>query len=70
MAAKYARDVVHLTTEELAERLGYSPRTVEDWRIGDYGPPFLPGRGGRGVRYRLVDVEAWEESRLVRPGAA
>lgn len=57
----------HLTTAQLADRLGYSVRTVEDWRTDGYGPPWLPGRGGRGVRYREADIEAWEESRLVRP---
>jgi hypothetical protein len=58
----------HLTTEELAERLGVKPRTVDNWRFTGYGPPYLPGRGNRGVRYRVADVEAWEESRIVRPG--
>jgi hypothetical protein len=61
--------VRHLTTEELAERLRYEPRTVEDWRLDGKGPRFMRfGRGG-GVRYRLADVEAWEESLIVRrPG--
>ena len=56
----------HLTTAELADRLGYSARTVDDWRLDGKGPPYL--RLARGVRYRLADVEAWEESRLVVPG--
>lgn len=63
--------VRHLTTEELAARLGVRPRTVEDWRLDGTGPP--PMRLGKGgprspVRYREKDVEAWEESRLVTPG--
>lgn len=55
--------VRHLTTEELALRLGRSPRTVEDWRLDRKGPPYI--RVGGTVRYRLADIEAWEKSRLV-----
>lgn len=60
----------HLTTEQLAERLGgdISPRTVEGWRTRrgtERGPRWI--RVGGQVRYRLADVEAWEESRLVVP---
>lgn len=63
--------VRHLTTEELAARLGVEPRTVEDWRLDGIGPPFIRlGKGGpkSAVRYRERDVEPWEESRLVTPG--
>ena len=62
--------VRHLTTEELAERIGgdISPRTIEDWRQDGRGPKFIRP-GGRYVRYREVDVEAWEESLVVTPGA-
>lgn len=63
--------VKHLTTEELAERLGISPRTVEGWRRTGYGPKFFPlGKGGprAPVRYRETDIEDWEKSRLVTPG--
>jgi predicted DNA-binding transcriptional regulator AlpA len=64
MAARTAVKVRHLTTEELAERLGFSVRTVEGWRRTGYGPRWLPGKGSAGVRYREADIEAWEESRL------
>lgn len=57
--------VKHLTTEELAERLGIEPRTADDWRVDGRGPKFI--RFGRTVRYRVADVEAWEESLLVKP---
>lgn len=66
--------VKHLTTEELAERLGgdeeerVSVRTLEDWRHDGKGPAFI--RVGGKVRYRLKDVEAWEESNLVIPAGA
>lgn len=63
--------VRHLTTEELADRLGLEPRTVEDYRLDGTGPRFIRlGKGGprAPVRYREKDVEAWEDSRLVTPG--
>lgn len=65
-----AQPAKHLTTEELAERMGVSVRTVQGWRARNYGPPFLPGRGRASALYRVADVEAWEKSRLITPGAA
>lgn len=56
----------HLTTDELADRLGISKRTIEGWRRTGEGPQFLPLL--KGIRYREVDIEAWEKSRLVTPG--
>ncbi|MFE0273794.1 helix-turn-helix transcriptional regulator [Streptomyces sp. NPDC058992] len=52
---------------ELAERLGVSVRTLQNWRWLGMGPRYFkltPGRGGR-VRYRLTDVESWECARTV-----
>ena len=61
--------VRHLTTEEFAARVRRSPRTVEDWRTDRRGPAYVQPVGpGTPVLYREPDVEAWEESRLVRPG--
>jgi hypothetical protein len=57
--------VRHLTTEELAERTGFAPETIRDWRRYGKGPAYL--KEGRGIRYRLIDVEEWELSRLVVP---
>jgi Helix-turn-helix domain len=65
MSRSSARREPHLTTEELATRLKLSPRTIEDWRLDGRGPKHLPDP----VRYRLADVEAWEESRLVKPAS-
>jgi len=60
----------HLTTADLAERLGVSPRTVDDWRVDKKGPAYIRiGRGDDTVRYRLADVEAWEAERLVTLGS-
>lgn len=63
--------VRHLTTEELAERIGggISVRTIEDWRLTPgRGPRFI--RLPRGIRYREADIEAWEKSRLSEPATA
>ena len=52
----------HLTVVELAERLGVPRQTIYDWNMRGTGPRYL--RVGRHVRYRLRDVETWEQSRL------
>ena len=49
----------HLNQVELAERWGFSPRTLENWRCRGEGPPFLK-IGGK-VIYSLEDVEAYEQ---------
>lgn len=55
--------VRHLTTDELADRLGVVPETVRSWRQRGTGPAYI--RLGRAIRYREPEVEAWERSRLV-----
>jgi excisionase family DNA binding protein len=55
----------HLTTQELADRLGISLNTIKYWRATGQGPVYM--RVGKHVRYRVADVEAWEESCLRRP---
>jgi excisionase family DNA binding protein len=57
--------VRHLSTEELATRTGIPAETLRYWRQLGKGPAYM--RLGRAIRYRLADVEAWEESRIVRP---
>ncbi|WP_376690094.1 helix-turn-helix transcriptional regulator [Wenzhouxiangella sp. EGI_FJ10409] len=51
-----------LTTEEAAEYVGLQKSTLEAWRCRGGGPRFV--KMGRAVRYRLVDLDAWIESRL------
>jgi excisionase family DNA binding protein len=46
-----------LTTEQVAEILSVSPRSVIRWRNERFGPPFC--RLGRQVRYRRGSVEKW-----------
>jgi predicted site-specific integrase-resolvase len=58
---------IHLTQAEVAERLQVSPRTLEGWRFtGRVNLPYLKFSGGA-VRYRLQDVEAFEERHLQSP---
>lgn len=44
-----------LTEQDLAEYLGLSVRTIQDWRRRGVGPRYVKFR--RNVRYRLEDVE-------------
>jgi predicted DNA-binding transcriptional regulator AlpA len=56
----------HLTVEELAHREQVAIQTVYGWNCRKSGPRYMRiGRGRGGVRYRLADVLAWEEARLV-----
>ena len=52
----------HLGQKQLAERWHISEASLERWRTEGIGPQFLklPGR----VLYRMVDIEAFEESCL------
>jgi hypothetical protein len=67
-------DAKHLTEAKLAERWGMTPQAVAAKRKkGDDMPPHLPITGSatkQTIRYRLADVEAWEESHLVFPASA
>lgn len=58
-----------LTTAEFAERAQISTETARKWRRDGRGPAYI--RDGEGfIRYPVRDVEAWEKSRRVVPGAA
>jgi len=47
-----------LTTDQLAELLTVSPRTIKDWRTKDVGPKSR-SLNGKQVRYSKEDVMAW-----------
>jgi ribosomal protein L29 len=67
------REVRHMTPKELAERLRMSEAQLANWRSQNRGPAYIRGEstGDKAtIRYRLADVEAWEESRLVVPVSA
>lgn len=59
--------VRHLTTAELADRLHTTAANVREMNSRGTGPTYM--RVGKQCLYRLADVEAWEESRLVRAPA-
>lgn len=53
-----------LSTDEAAETLGVTARTLEVWRCTKrHQIPFL--KIGRLIRYRRGDLERWLNSRLV-----
>jgi len=54
-----------LTTEEAAQRLKRSAKTLEYWRTAGLGPPFY--RQQRSVRYLLSEIMAWGASHRVAP---
>jgi hypothetical protein len=60
-------DTKHLNQVDLSRRFGISCRTLERWRWMGIGPKFIK-IGGR-VKYRLADVEAFEQSRLCQSTA-
>lgn len=57
----------HLTTQELADRVGVPINSIYFWRAHKKGPRAM--RIGKYVRYRMEDVLAWEQSQL-DPGDA
>lgn len=54
-----------LSEREAAERLGISPRTLQDWRRRSCGPVYM--KLGRRVAYHPSDLEAFEASCRVQP---
>lgn len=46
-----------LTTKDLAAMLDVNPKTVQNWRYLQVGPPFVKHRGR--VYYRSADVKAY-----------
>jgi predicted DNA-binding transcriptional regulator AlpA len=58
-------NITHLTVEDLGEREGVPPGTVYRWNYTGTGPRFM--KVGKHVRYRIEDVEAWEQSKLSQP---
>jgi excisionase family DNA binding protein len=54
-----------LKTRELADLLGFSMATIQDWVEAGSIPAFKPG--GR-LRFRLSEVETWLESKRASAG--
>lgn len=61
--------LVLLTSEEVSEMLSISPRTLEGWRTSGEGPKYIR-IGGRAVRYRLEDIQAWVDANTHQHTAA
>jgi predicted DNA-binding transcriptional regulator AlpA len=47
-----------LNEAEVAKWLGYSPRTVQGWRLRGKGPAHVV-IAGKTIRYRVSDVQSW-----------
>ena len=58
-------DLDRLITERAAAAfLNFSVKTVRNWRVTGRGPKFVRA-SSNAVRYRLRDLMAWSEERLV-----
>ena len=55
-------NVSHIGQQQLADRWGVSCASLERWRSVGIGPPFM--KIGARVRYRLEDIEAYEQNSL------
>jgi predicted site-specific integrase-resolvase len=60
--------MAHLTTQEVADRLQVSPRTLRQWRQIGVGPPYIKlGDSPQSeCRYPEDALEAWLAGRKVR----
>lgn len=54
----------YLNEFQVAERWGMSHKTLQRWRVERKGPDFL--KIGGTVRYRLCDVEEFEQTRFTK----
>lgn len=52
----------HLTEKALAQRWGFSPRTVQKWRWSNSGPAYIKISGR--IRYTKEAVEDFENKNL------
>jgi hypothetical protein len=52
-----------------SEYLNVQPRTLESWRARGIGPKHIR-YSNRCVRYRIGDLQAWIEARVIEGGAA
>ena len=52
-----------LTESEAAQILGLTPRALQSWRLGGYGPRHVK-ISSRAIRYRRCDLTAWIEGHV------
>lgn len=55
-----------MTTQEVAAFLGMSDHNVKKMRRTGKGPEFIKN-GHRSLWYSRADVEAWQQSRRIKP---
>ncbi len=55
----------YVTRREAARQLDVSPRTLDRWRAGNFGPPYT--RLGHRIFYPLQGVTTWLSERERRP---
>lgn len=53
-----------LTTEQAADFLGVSPRTMERWRLRRVGPSFVK-LSARAIRYSSAALRHWRDGQTV-----
>jgi len=56
----YSEYPENLTSEEAAEFLGLSPKTLPNWRSHGRGPVYR--KHGRKVIYNISDLRAWSDA--------
>ena len=56
-----------MSTAEAASYLALQPGTLKGWRRMRKGPPYLVV-GGKVVRYRVEDLQAWAGQQVAGPG--
>lgn len=62
-----AHQPILLTETEAAKILGFSPRTLQKWRVRGHGPRFIKISDNKGpVRYRPQDLHTFLADRLRR----
>lgn len=61
-----------LTTEELARRWKIAQNTLRKWRVDGFGPNYIKMGDGKNatVRYKLQDIEAYEERNYAKINGA
>jgi predicted DNA-binding transcriptional regulator AlpA len=60
---------IYLSEQQICDRYGLSPRTLQRWRTTGDGPPFVR-LGPRRIAYREADIESWAAARTYPHRAA
>jgi hypothetical protein len=63
---QYVEDLIQMDEKATAGILQVSIYTLQKWRQQNRGPAYIKAETG-GIRYRAVDIKAWQEGNLVLP---